>query len=103
VRRFLSYLAAEREVATGMQSQALNALVFLYYEVLEEDLGEIGEFERGKAPKRLPEVLAKSEVRAVLAEMAGTPKLVASLLYGSGLRLSEALRLRRTSASSASV
>ena len=53
-------------MATGTQSQALNALVFLYDEVLEEDLGEIGEFKRGKAPKRLPEVLAKSEVRAVL-------------------------------------
>lgn len=94
VRAFLSYLAAEREVAAGTQGQALNALVFLYGEVLGEDLGKIGNFERGKPSKRLPEVLTKSEVRAVLGEMNGTPKLVASLLYGAGLRLSEALRLR---------
>ncbi len=94
VRRFLSYLATEREVATGTQSQALNALGFLYGQVLGQDLSEIGRFERGKTPKRLPAVLTRSEVRALLSVMSGTPRLVASLLYGSGLRLSEALRLR---------
>lgn len=94
IRRFLSYLAAEREVASATQNQALNALVFLYEAVLEEEVGAIGTFERAKAPERLPTVLSKEEVRAVLDAMHGTRKLVASLLYGSGLRLSEALRLR---------
>ena len=94
VQHFLSHLAVEREVCTGTQGQALNALVFLYGEVLEGDLGEIGNFERGKPSKRLPKVSTRSEVRAVLGEMSGTAKLLASLLYGAGLRLSEALRLR---------
>jgi len=94
IRRFLSYLAAEREVASATQNQALNALVFLYEAVLGEEFGAIGTFQRAKAPKRVPTVLTKSEVRAVLDAMSGTRKLVASLLYGAGLRLSEALRLR---------
>ena len=94
LRAFLSYLAAERNVAASTQNQALNALVFLYEEVLGEDVGRIGNFQRAKTPQRLPTVLSKKEVRAVLEAMAGPPKLVASLLYGSGLRLSEALRLR---------
>jgi len=94
IRRFLSYLAVERNVARATQNQALNALVFLYTAVLDEEVGSIGPFERAKTPKRLPVVLSKSEVRALLASMRGTRKLVASLLYGSGLRLTEALRLR---------
>jgi len=94
IRRFLSYLAVERDVASATQNQALNALIFLYESVLGEEVGAIGTFERAKAPERLPTVLSKEEVRAVLDAMNGTRKLVASLLYGSGLRLSEALRLR---------
>ncbi|NBB84660.1 MAG: integron integrase [Bacteroidetes bacterium] len=94
IRRFLSYLAVEREVASATQNQALNALVFLYEAVLGEELGAIGAFERAKTPERLPTVLSKNEVAAVLDAMCGTRKLVASLLYGAGLRLSEALRLR---------
>lgn len=94
IRRFLSYLAVERDVASATQNQALNALIFLYESVLGEEVGAIGTFERAKAPGRLPTVMTKVEVRAVLDAMSGTRKLVASLLYGSGLRLSEALRLR---------
>ena len=94
IRRFLSYLAAERNVASATQNQALNALIFLYEAVLGEEIGAIGPFERAQAPKRLPTVLTKGEVRAVLDAMSGPRKLVASLLYGAGLRLSEALRLR---------
>lgn len=94
IRRFLSYLAVDREVASATQNQALNALIFLYESVLGEEVGAIGSFERAKAPGRLPTVLTKGEVCAVLDVMSGTRKLVASLLYGSGLRLSEALRLR---------
>jgi integron integrase len=94
IRRFLSHLAVERGVASATQNQALNALIFLYESVLGEEVGAIGSFERAKAPGRLPTVLTKGEVRAVLDAMSGARKLVASLLYGSGLRLSEALRLR---------
>jgi len=94
IRAFLSYLALQRNVASATQNQALNAIVFLYEAVLDEEVGTIGSFERAKAPARLPEVLTKSEVQAVLQSMSGSRKLVASLLYGAGLRLSEALRLR---------
>lgn len=94
VRAFLSYLAEERSVAASTQNQALNAIVFLYREVLEMDLGAIGEFRRAKRPRRLPVVLAPEEVEALLSDMRGTPCLIASLLYGSGLRIKEALRLR---------
>ena len=62
--------------------------------MLDEEVGSIGPFERAKTPKRLPVVLSKSEVRALFESMRGTRKLVASLLYGSGLRVTEALRLR---------
>lgn len=94
VRAFLSYLAEEREVAASTQNQALNAIVFLYREVLETDLGRIGKFRHAKRPRKLPVVLAPDEVEALLGGMQGTPRLIASLLYGSGLRIKEALRLR---------
>ena len=94
VRAFLSHLAVDRDVAASTQNQALNALVFLYREVLGVDLEAVGEFERARKPKRLPLVLTPDEVAAVLGRMSGTPRLIASLLYGSGLRLREALRLR---------
>ena len=91
IRRFL---AVERNVASATQNQALNALVFLHTAVLDEEVGSIGPFECAKTPKRLPVGLSKSEVRALLKSIRGTRKLVASLLYGSGVRLTEALRLR---------
>jgi integrase len=94
MRAFLSHLATERDVASTTQNQALCALVFLYEQVLEEDVGEIGDFARAKPPDRLPTVLARREVKAMLEAMHGTPRLVASLLYGTGLRLAEGLRLR---------
>jgi integron integrase len=94
MRAFLSHLATERDVASTTQNQALCALVFLYEQVLEEDVGEIGAFARAKPPDRLPTVLARREVKAMLEAMHGTPRLVASLLYGTGLRLAEGLRLR---------
>jgi integron integrase len=94
VRAFLDHLAAERNVAASTQNQALNALIFLYEHVLDIDLGAIGDFERAQRSRRLPVVLTREEVRAVLGHMQGTNRLVALLLYGSGLRLTEALRLR---------
>jgi integron integrase len=95
VRAFLNHLATTRNVAAATQNQALNALVFLYDEVLDRPLGDIGAIERADRPKRLPTVLSRTEVRRLFGAMdAGPNALVAHLLYGGGLRLSEGLRLR---------
>jgi integron integrase len=94
MRGYLSHLAIDRKVAKATQQQALNALVFFYKQVLNTDVGDIGAFRPATAPKRLPVVLSQSEVAALLKNMKGTTKLIASLLYGSGLRLNEALSLR---------
>lgn len=94
VRDYLSYLAAERGLAASTQNQALNALLFLYRDVLGRDWNGITDFERAKEPERLPVVLTPDEVTSLLANMDGPNGLVAQLLYGAGLRLSEALRLR---------
>lgn len=95
VRAFLNHLAADRNVAASTQNQALNALSFLYKAVLRDPLGEVGTIERADRPKRLPTVLSRHEVRRLFQAMSpGANRLVASLLYGGGLRLAEALRLR---------
>lgn len=94
VTRFLVHLAAEDNVAASTQSQALSALLFLYDAVLERPLGRLALPPRSKRPLRLPVVLSREDVRSVLAHLHGTDGLVARLLYGSGLRLMEALRLR---------
>jgi integron integrase len=94
VREFLTMLATEQQVSASTQTQALSALVFLYRDVLEVELEWLGEFPRAKAPRRIPAVLSPDEVARVLREMSGTPRLVATLLYGSGLRLLETLQLR---------
>lgn len=94
VREFLSYLATERSVSASTQNQALNAVVFLYREVLGMSLGDFGDFARAKRPKRLPAVLTREECGLLFRSMEPPAKWVAQLLYGSGLRLSEGLRLR---------
>ncbi|WP_095508715.1 integron integrase [Rubrivirga marina] len=94
VAAYLGHLAEHRNVAASTQNQALAALLFLYGAVLGRPLEEVGPFPRAKRPRRLPVVLTRSEVAAVLGRMDGTPRLVGALLYGSGLRLLEALRLR---------
>jgi integron integrase len=94
IRAYLSHLAVRQQVAASTQNQALAALLFLYRHVLEIDLPPVEEVVRARRPARLPVVLTRAEVTRVLAEMSGTPRLVAGLLYGSGLRLLEALRLR---------
>jgi len=94
VGEFLSHLAVERSVSASTQNQALSALLFLYREVLKQDLESVETFVRARRPKRLPVVLTRQEVRSVMANLDGVPWLVVSLLYGSGLRLLEALRLR---------
>lgn len=94
VKQYLEYLAEVRAVAASTQNQALNALVFLYEQVLKEPLGTIGDFTRAKRPKRLPVVLTRNEVNRLLDQMTGTYGLMAGLLYGGGLRLMECVRLR---------
>ncbi len=91
---FLSHLATTRRVAASTQNQALNALVFLYGTVLELEVPELENVVRARRPHRLPVVLSRSEVETLLHELGGTQRLVAALLYGAGLRLLEALRLR---------
>jgi integron integrase len=93
VEAFLTHLAVERQVSASTQNQALAALLFLYRELLQQDVDLAGVV-RARTRQRLPVVLSREEVRAVREELEGTPALVVGLLYGSGLRLMEALRLR---------
>lgn len=94
VEAFLSHLAVERNVSASTQNQAKAALLYLYKQVLEIDLPWLNEVVQAKTPKRLPVVLTPTEVRELLLHMDGTTGLVAQLLYGTGMRLLEALRLR---------
>jgi len=94
IRAFLAYLALEGHVAASTQNVALNALVFLYQDVLHQIFPELGEIERAKRPGRIPVVWTREEVSRVLGQLAGTLQLMASLLYGAGLRLMECVRLR---------
>jgi integron integrase len=94
VEAFLTHLAVNEHVSASTQNQALQALLFLYRQVLEIDLPWLQNVTRARRPKRLPVVLTVAEVRSVLAQLDGTAWLFANLLYGSGLRLMEALRLR---------
>jgi integron integrase len=94
VEAFLTHLANAGHVAVSTQNQALSALLFLYREVLQIELPWMENIQRAKRPRRLPVVLSREEVAALLAEMEGVTWLMASLLYGSGMRLMECLRLR---------
>ena len=94
IEAFLTHLAVTRNVAGATQNQALAALLFLYKEVLKVDLPWLAGIVRAKKPKHLPVVLTRDEVTRVLAQLSGVKWMVATLLYGSGLRLLEALRLR---------
>lgn len=94
VTAFLNHLAAERHVAPATQNQALSALLFLYKEVLGRELAWLDGLKRPTRPPRLPVVLTRAEVQRLLAQITGTRWLIASLLYGSGLRVIECLRLR---------
>jgi integrase len=94
VTRFLSSLAVEGRVAASTQNQALSALLFLYRDTRELDLPWLDGVVRAKRLERLPVVLTREEVAAVLRPLTGVPRLMASLLYGSGLRLLECCRLR---------
>ncbi|MDV2994931.1 MAG: Tyrosine recombinase XerC [Chroococcidiopsis sp. SAG 2025] len=94
IRAYLSHLAVERQVAASTQTVALSALLFLYRQVLQIELPYIDEIERAKRPEHLPVVFTRHEVKQILAHLDGVHHLIASLLYGSGMRLMECLRLR---------
>lgn len=94
VNAFLTHLAVEGNVSASTQNQALSAILFLYGTVLEQPLGLLDGVVRAKRSKRLPVVLSPAEVRAVLARLEGVPLMMALLLYGSGMRLGEVLKLR---------
>ena len=94
VTQFLTHLARNRNVAASTQNQALSALLFLYKEVLKVEIGWLDGVERARRPARLPVVLTKDEAHRLFANLHGTAKLMAGLLYGSGLRLMECVRLR---------
>ena len=94
IEEFLTYLVTQRNVAAATQSIALNALVFLYDKYLQKPIGDVGEFRRSSRQPKLPVVLTHIEVKELLGQLAGEHLLMASLLYGSGLRRIELLRLR---------
>ncbi|MDR9419809.1 integron integrase [Gracilimonas sp.] len=94
VEEFLNYLANEKNVAAGTQNQALAALVFLYKKVLGKKQLNLKDLERARKPKKLPVVLSSQETSKLLKKMDGLGLLICQLLYGSGLRISESLRLR---------
>jgi site-specific recombinase XerD len=96
VERFLTHLAVEHRVSASTQNQALAAVLFLYRHVLEIELPWLDNVVRARMPERIPVVLSRREVQALLAELEGQVHLVAQLLYGSGLRLMEAAKGRRT-------
>ena len=93
-RQYLSHLATEHNVAASTQNVARNALLFLFREVLGMETPPLAGVEPARRPERLPVVFTRPEVKAILGHMDGTPRLMASLLYGAGLRLTECLRLR---------
>ncbi|MFC1495288.1 integron integrase [Thermodesulfobacteriota bacterium] len=94
IKKYLDYLAVERQVASSTQNQALNAIVFMYTQVLKQDPGNFSDFVRAKQKRNIPVVLTIDEVGAVLSNIDGKMLLMAGLLYGSGLRILECVRLR---------
>jgi integron integrase len=94
IRDYLNYLAVNQNVASSTQNVALSALLFLYRDVLQIELPYINDIKRAKTSERMPVVFTRSEVKAILAQLDGSHYLIASLLYGSGLRLNEGLQLR---------
>jgi len=94
INTFPTHLAVKEKVSASTQNQALSALLFLYRHVLGREIGDLGEVIRARKPKRLPVVMTREEVKEVLANMTGDKWLMASLMYGAGLRLMECLRLR---------
>ncbi|MGD2100087.1 MAG: phage integrase N-terminal SAM-like domain-containing protein [Desulfobacterales bacterium] len=94
IESYLNYLAQDRQIAAGTQSQALNAIVFFFREVVKRDSGDFNDFVRAEKPMRVPEVITAAQVKRLLDSLDGVNLLMAGLLYGAGLRLMECVRLR---------
>lgn len=94
INRFLTHLATERHVSSSTQNQALSAILFLYRSIVGREVGDLGGVARARRPRRLPVVLTREEVRLILEHLSDVKWLMASLMYGAGLRLMERLRLR---------
>jgi len=94
INAFLTHLAVKNKVSASTQNQALSALLFLYRHVIGREVGDLGDVIRARKPKRLPVVMTRDEVKAVLSNLDGAKWHMASLMYGAGLRLMECLRLR---------
>lgn len=94
INAFLSHLACDRNVSASTQNQALNAIVFLYKHVLKREVGSLGDVIRAKRPRKLPEVLSAEEIERLFRHVDGTAKLMLALLYGTGMRIIELVRLR---------
>ena len=94
ITAFLTYVAVDKNVAASTQNQALSALLFLYQRVLARPLDWLDDVVRARRPKRLPVVLSREEISRLHGELQGVPQLIARLMYGTGMRLMEALRLR---------
>ena len=94
INAFLTHLAINKKVSASTQNQALSALLFLYRHVLHREIGNLGEVIRARKPQRVPVVLTREEVKAVMNYLTGSKRLMASLMYGAGLRVMECLRLR---------
>jgi integron integrase len=94
IQKYITFLARDRKVSSSTQNQALSALLFLYRQVLSREIRLSTRLAHPKRPKRIPVVLSHEEALAVLSRLSGVPRLMAKLLYGSGLRLTECLRLR---------
>jgi len=94
IESFLTYLAVDEDVAASTQNVAFNAILFLYGEILHKELGNIAQVVRARRPKRMPEVFTRKEAKLVIAHLKGDYWLIGNLLYGSGLRLLECLRIR---------
>ena len=94
ISRFLTWLAVERRVSASTQNQALSALLFLYKEVLSLEIGVVPPVVRARTPERLPVVLSREEIGALLKQLTGTMRLMVMLLYGTGVRIEECVDLR---------
>ena len=94
INQFLTFLAVKRQVSASTQNQALSAVLFLYKYVLHIELGDLGRVVRAKRSKKIPVVFSRDEIKKIMANLSGRNRLMAMLLYGSGLRLAECLRLR---------
>src|SRR5437588_10407979 len=94
IRQFISHIAVDGGITASTQTVALSALLFLYRDVLKQELPYVSNIERARKSKRLPTVFTREETKRIFANLEGTQWLIAGLLYGSGLRLMECLRLR---------